>query len=176
MIIELFPHRSFIKILFAVSQYGFPVFESPNVSRKIFGKFLYPPPNPLTHPPCHSPPPNTRNCEPTQNFKFDFLNYTFVMQIYMYFPRPSYYIIQNNSCKSKLIDYSRMFNIHSTCAVYCTSYCTILQIPHLLQIYFTCSVYYNIVLILYSKWIATKSAVNKGYTNSGSLNNRLIDN
>ena len=65
--------------------------------RKFLGKFLHSPPTPLTHHPYHSPTPTTRNCEPTQNFKFNFLNCTFLVHFHMYFPRPSdniiYYIL-----------------------------------------------------------------------------------
>ena len=51
----------------------------PKIFRKFLGKFLHPSPTPLTHPPYHSPTPNTRTCEPTQNFKFNFLNYIFIV-------------------------------------------------------------------------------------------------
>ena len=79
MIVELFSRRLFIKILFCrptILIFRFRITEYFIKNFRKFQKIPTPPPTPLTHPPYHSPPPNTPNYEPTQNFKFTFLKNT----------------------------------------------------------------------------------------------------
>ena len=101
MIVELFSRRPFIKILFCrfkilIFRFLIITYFTENfteISQKFLRNFSensYPPPTPLTYPPYHPPRPNTHNPEPTQNFKSTFLEYTFFVELGVFFPPVSY--------------------------------------------------------------------------------------